>query len=154
MTTTKTKAKKTRHLPYGEVNTDLFLRVKKAILAEPKRLDMDTWLDTYDPKYYDEAPKCGTVGCIAGWAVVLTRVGREPKSMGPVEKTCADVLNMGFDKNVAARQLGLSYETMDKVFHLSNWPILFYRKWAHAKGREQQAQVVADYIDYICGEGE
>ncbi len=57
-------------------NVKLLRRVVKHIMAEPLRLNMDNYamdfpksMSQEDPDLY---PKCGTQGCIAGWAVMLT----------------------------------------------------------------------------------
>jgi hypothetical protein len=44
--------------------------VAEAILREPKRFDFGNWLEHIPAEH--GGPACGTVGCIAGWAVVLT----------------------------------------------------------------------------------
>jgi hypothetical protein len=56
---------------------DLLSDVCDVVLAEPKRLQMVTWLEFaasarkwLEP---DEIPVCGTVACVAGWAVILKR---------------------------------------------------------------------------------
>lgn len=46
--------------------------VAKLILAEPKRLDMSSYMGIYRAdearvSLYDELPRCGTVACAAGW---------------------------------------------------------------------------------------
>lgn len=50
-------------------------RVKRLILAEPKRVAMGTWLTRKeDDSAYVPAkgfPKCGAVGCIGGWTEEL-----------------------------------------------------------------------------------
>jgi hypothetical protein len=61
--------------------------VIESIRTDPARLDMDHWLPYYDHEssFVEHAPDedrtadCGTVGCLAGWCVVLRRhtlVGR------------------------------------------------------------------------------
>lgn len=60
------------------LNVELLLKIKAHILEEPKRLAMQDWLVTglkpgseYHGDIEDTVPDCGTVGCIAGWAVML-----------------------------------------------------------------------------------
>lgn len=69
------------------LNVELLRKVKRHILAEPKRLVMSEGLvygtagETYSPSAaYNEPddlpfPKCGTVGCIAGWTCVVGEKG-------------------------------------------------------------------------------
>lgn len=53
------------------MNVELLNRVKQHILEEPRRLDMDTIKCKVDPTL-EKNPPCGTVGCIAGWATILS----------------------------------------------------------------------------------
>lgn len=54
---------------------DLMSDISAYILEEPKRIDMTDWVETdmewIREQYETEGPVCGTVGCIAGNAVVL-----------------------------------------------------------------------------------
>jgi hypothetical protein len=55
---------------------ELLLQIRELILAEPLRLDMDSWITAFageGSSYHKTLPACGTVGCIAGWAAVLLR---------------------------------------------------------------------------------
>lgn len=57
-------------------NFRLLRRVIKHIKEEPKRLNMDILshhVEAFDPDF----PPCGTQGCIAGWACMLT--GTKPR---------------------------------------------------------------------------
>jgi hypothetical protein len=56
---------------------DVLERVAQLVEEEPARMDMSTWYGDYnnrldffcrDGHQYGEAPRCGTVGCIAGWS--------------------------------------------------------------------------------------
>lgn len=55
---------------------DLLEDVKEVIKVDPLRYDQTTWR-TVDygeaRKKYRDFPACGTVGCVAGWVVTLTR---------------------------------------------------------------------------------
>lgn len=53
------------------MNTKLLRRVAKHIAEEPKRLNMGMIAKTVDQENKN-SPKCGTVGCIAGWACLLS----------------------------------------------------------------------------------
>lgn len=52
---------------------DLVTDVIAAVLQEPRRLNMGFYLS--DTTGENDSPACGTVGCFAGWAIVL-RFGR------------------------------------------------------------------------------
>src|ERR1700739_464311 len=72
MATTKTKKKRVRGLNKEAVK--LLRQVKDHILEEPKRLSMGSWMVIYPTGFPTSAswlPACGTVGCIAGWTVLL-----------------------------------------------------------------------------------
>lgn len=50
------------------MNTKLLRQVRAHILDEPRRLRMEHGIM---PQHGKNAPACGTVGCIAGWTVIL-----------------------------------------------------------------------------------
>jgi hypothetical protein len=58
-------------LPRSRAKTayDLVSDVIRAILAEPKRVDMGVYRDKRLPE--DGGPACGTVACFAGWVNIL-----------------------------------------------------------------------------------
>lgn len=124
--------------PYGEVNVDLFQKVKEKILEEPRRFDMSVWgnhVPLLPPETY---PPCGTVACIAGWALLLES-GAEAKGFD----FCSPVK--------AAKVLALPLERRGEVFHAERWPDSFRARYQVAANPAEQAQVAADFIDYICG---
>lgn len=61
---------------------ELMEDVNRAILEEPKRLNMENWVSMFKgdelTRQYQE-PACGTVCCFAGWVVTLK--GRNPADM-------------------------------------------------------------------------
>jgi hypothetical protein len=69
---------KLQPIPRSKAKTayGLISDVIRAILAEPKRADMEVFADHVDPD--DGGPACGTVGCFAGWVCLLrgARMGR------------------------------------------------------------------------------
>ena len=63
-------------IPHSHATTswELLEDVVKTIDQEPKRFDWAIWTNT-DADYYlpaQDAPACGTTGCIAGWVNLLT----------------------------------------------------------------------------------
>jgi hypothetical protein len=64
------------------MNVKLLRRIQKHILAEPKRLDMGNFIVRKSDGLGSlvRFPKCGTVGCIAGWAVTLSTASGSPLS--------------------------------------------------------------------------
>src|SRR4051812_46510738 len=63
---------KNRHMPVSKAKTayELLGEIRKLILEEPLRYDQEKWLDV-GCLLHDREPKCGTVGCVAGWVVAL-----------------------------------------------------------------------------------
>ncbi len=122
------------------MNIDLLMSIKEKILEEPKRLNMSVWyckrdtvLSLWDV-YGKAEPPCGTVACIAGWALLLKG---EDVNRGNVAVRAMDALDIrGY-----ADQLFMPY---------SGWPETWRRKLTTYKaGSPEYAQVVAEYIDYF-----
>ena len=57
-----------------KINVKLLRKVRRHILAEPKRVNMGRFIyrKKDDPEMLEWWPACGTVACIAGWAVTLS----------------------------------------------------------------------------------
>lgn len=70
------KHRKQKELPLSNAKTaySLLQDVKKAILEEPKRVNMTTY---YKETTRRNAPACGTVGCFAGWVCILAGIRKE-----------------------------------------------------------------------------
>jgi hypothetical protein len=93
------RTKKLQVIPVSRAKTalGLILAVKKAILADPKRVDMGTVVeDSTNPDHYfgHQKPACGTVGCFAGWIGVLAK-GREWSLNGNVFSQVEALLGPG-----------------------------------------------------------
>ena len=118
------------------MNTELLLKVKQHILAEPKRLDMEKWCKKLTPEEIqslpNEYPQCGTIACIAGWTCVLGSSGA--KFGGEVMYTAEELLNI---------PMHASY----KLFYTQHWPEEFQQKYILAKTPQERAQVTAEVID-------
>lgn len=85
---------------------DLLDEVKVAILQEPARYNQSRWLaNVKDPGERDGSPLpgCGTIGCVAGWVVVLHR----PKLL---TAAFGDMGEESLVPKMAARILGLDSE--------------------------------------------
>ncbi len=65
-----------KKIPVSKATTawGLLRDVKRAITEEPKRANMGTYCCLQSPK--NNGPRCGTVGCFAGWVELLR--GYEP----------------------------------------------------------------------------
>lgn len=147
---TKIKTKKTRR-----INVRLLHRIQQHILEEPKRLDMGTFIERiaieriaaeeedYPEDYAKKFPTCGTIGCIAGWAVTLSsKEGREvPYADIPAK---------------AKRLLGLTPIQADRLFYASSWPNpLAYKIDNSNPQTKAHAKLTAKRIDrFIASKGE
>jgi hypothetical protein len=95
------------------INVKLLRKIQRHILEEPKRLDMECFIDRKaDYVTVHEFPKCGTVGCIAAWAVTCSTKEKVPYSK------IADR---------ARKLLGITYLQADRLFYASRWPERFKR---------------------------
>lgn len=124
------------------MNTRLLRKIKRLILAEPRR--MSSW---FYPNQTRSGPPCGTVGCIAGWAILL-----KGKTMG---ERLRCVIDKDFDiQRKAQIHLGLAAAQARRLFHANyhygkgaytNWP----RDWAYhiAHKPADKAKVVAKRIN-------
>lgn len=91
-------------LPKSKAKTayGLLSEVCAVVLAEPKRLRMSVPLRLNAHEFLDDAPICGTVGCVAGWTVMLKLAPREV-----IGSTC----------DAAATILGLTDTQASKLFY-------------------------------------
>lgn len=110
------------------MNTRLLHKVQKAILAEPRQFNMDTWFSYFDCEG-KPPPGCGTAACIGGWAIALS-------------------------KNLTPRVLGLTVGQADRLFVKYLWPTA-YRTRRAERTAKQYARNAAKRIDhFIKTEGE
>jgi hypothetical protein len=134
------------------VNVKLLRAVQRAILAEPSRLDMEVPLST-NPWDVERMPTCGTVGCIAGWALVLDKGGRtrkEPKAVADtiIKKAADPYLRWSQLRPKALKVLRLSPEQGQRLFQVENWPHELWEKHDDAGPQTKKAaQVTAARID-------
>ena len=130
------------------MNVRFLRRVKRHILEEPSRLRMTDvvrlgtpgtlahfcagWGEPVDQRI----PACGAVGCIAGWALILS--GRKDET--------ADMYD-------AAPLLGIkSPEVADTLFNVDYWPKDLGDKYKSAKTKKRRSELVAKRIDQFIEE--
>lgn len=125
-----------------KLNVRLLRRVKRHILAEPKRLLMAAYVMRGTPrKKFDgdngqqSFPQCGTVGCIAGWACLLSGNGEEQNAFDP-----------------AAALLNLTDPS--KLFFEGSWPLPFADQYQLAKTPAKRAKIAAARIEHLITTGE
>lgn len=128
-----------------KLNVRLIRKVIKHILAEPRRYFQEDTIATGRPGkmiYGEEAngtfAKCGTAGCIAGWAYMLSR--KDP------DRNSSEVLAEGRDA------LGLTSDQADVLFTgdaRGAWPSPFNQKYGEAKTQRGKARVAARLLEKV-----
>lgn len=130
------------------MNTKLLLKVKRHILAEPKRIDMDIPVSTSEWRHL--MPPCGTVGCIAGWTVILAnRKGREAPTKTWERFESKEIISDYTWQTVrrhAIRLLRLTDRQATVLFHVPQWPQEFLDAYEKAKRPSTRAKVTAGMI--------
>ena len=135
------------------MNVKLLKSVKQAILKTPARLNMGQWID-----HDDKTAPCGTAACLAGHAVVLSRMQRKTgtwieRSKG-LSRYSVEIQAMGL--------LGLDHSQARKLFYVRCWPPQF-KSAVHAipnvcaetgethrpSDRQKMAKITAKRIDYF-----
>jgi hypothetical protein len=136
---------------YPNLNVKLLRKIQTHILESPNRLMMGDIISYYPPgtslqegRVTYTVPSCGTVACIAGWALVLTGTKGD------------------FHLNTAAKLLGIPYEDElfggipyedewfgSDLFFVSRWPEKFKRGWKKAKTPKGRARITVRCIDYF-----
>lgn len=158
--------------PLDDGAKEILLKVKAAILEEPRRLVMGQWGKLVDPELplrtadvfpgqlqEREAPPCGTIGCIAGWTTVL---GLPKERLTYIERHGQKVVDIGrFDTEEEAKfLLRLNRHQADALFLLpqwqresNTWPPTYAKAYEEAETPEGRAQVAAGYIDFVIEKG-
>jgi hypothetical protein len=120
------------------MNVKLLRKVKRYILAEPKRLFMASY---FVRKYqYGEMlngrdfAKCGTAACIAGWTLLLNKLDPYFVEAG-AHDTAADLLGINCDQALL-------------LFEPRKWPEKF-EKGLNDDGKLSTAKVAAARIEHF-----
>jgi hypothetical protein len=132
------------------MNVKLLKKIKREILKEPLRFNMDFWIGTND-----RTAPCHTTACIAGWATILDIKRVQPKKSWAeigtiVEENLTDQDRFCED---GAAKLGLSPYQTQVLFYERNWPKQFQdnfggRETKRAK-RLRRAKLAAARIDHF-----
>lgn len=122
-----------------KLNVRLLRRIQKHILAEPRRLNMRDWNTTLrDPRNLpDEMPPCGTVGCIAGWATMLS--GKKPRTRHGFARMGCELLGItGWSGDPTDM---LRYDSQArKLFVVDYWPLKYQHRYDKADTLSGQAR--------------
>lgn len=116
------------------MNTELLLKVKAAILAEPLNFDMTDW---FMP---DKESPCGTTACIAGHAAVIS-IGAESLKEGQ-RYWFEELPNIG-------EILGCDFWQKGRLCYVEQWPEDFLDRYLKADNRTERALIAADRIDHF-----
>lgn len=123
-------------------NKPLFAKIIKHIRAEPEALDMSRYVRSAQGC----EGACGTVGCIAGWAVILAEPVMEPLLLSAFNVLRCEtdyqsdryLKASGLLDSVPDRArlwLEISAHQCHVLFHVSNWPMKFQLSYEKAKSR-------------------
>lgn len=152
------------------MNIPLLKEIRKEILAEPQRLDMNHWINPDD-----NTASCGTAACVAGWAVILTM--RKEDRRKSWQKIAYEIwksqavdwsgASSRWPTEVAGRErLGLSASEADRLFFVEEWPYKFRKPFSalndyfediedeadlkeRLKLRKQMARIAANRISHF-----
>lgn len=125
----------------------LLRKVAKHILAEPKRYDQHNWIlkgssilsKSAVHNYEDDIPRCGTVGCLAGWICVLTGSKTRTKH----QEVAAAALGMPYKE-------GIAEHITDKLFLcVRYWPDTYRLAYENANGHADRAKAAANRIEHF-----
>ncbi len=124
------------------MNTELLLKVKAAILADPLKFDMCAFFTA------DESSPCGTTACIAGHAVAI--------DSGELDLSKWNQFSSYHFKGQSV--LGLDDGQSNRLFYSEAWPRELYDRYidaSEASNRPLVASISAERIDhFIATNGE
>lgn len=125
----------------------LLRKVKKHILAEPRRIYMDGFAIKADADVVWEKniklPACGTVGCIGGWTVMLS----DKRMMRSKKQREVDTFIKGGFHEAASKLLGLTAnDTWNLFYRYGEW-------WPENGTPMQKAKATAARIDRFIVSG-
>lgn len=152
----------------AKLNRKLIEKVIKHIEEEPQRLDMDVWVEKVNDKSrhdrieYGDAedlqPACGTVGCIAGWAMLLDQPAKRRKELfAMTPKRFIRALFGGDFSEVSrrgAKLLGIEEGDQDAVFMTDYWPEPFGDKFRAANTQKKRAKITVARLKHLLRTGE
>ena len=123
------------------MNTKLLRKIQNHILAEPKRLDMGIFIvrkenhRKLEVQLLHDYPKCGTVGCIAGWAVTLSTKEKVP--YGKIQARAAALLD-------------ITEPQAERLFYETFWPAKFQEQLENSDEQTRaHARATSARIDHF-----
>lgn len=118
------------------MNVELLNRVVEKFRRFPDTLWMNTW--AVKTEVSKEAP-CGTIGCIAANAAMLTY-------KIPLENVGSPDIPW---PTMGKEALELSNEQADRLFYLRSWPERFARAYHYAVSAAARVEVLADRVQHF-----
>lgn len=134
-------------MPKLKINVKLLRQIQRAIKKEPRRFEMESWVNIFD----SIAP-CETTACIAGHAIIIDfmRKGGTWKRGGRKLYDRIDARRLtGLTQYRAGKLLGLEAVQSSRLFHLSEWPKRFHGRFGRALTRRAQGAVAIARIDHF-----
>lgn len=111
-------------------------RVIERILEEPRRFDMHVIGKKVDVRYSFNPPPCGTVGCLAGWALIEDALMRKVRSPFVTKEneygdtvTCIPTGHDDLWQKKAEKLFGIPLNTGDTLFRLNCWPARYQKMY-------------------------
>lgn len=142
------------------MNVKLLRKIEEHILAEPKRLDMNFFVHKeglkgnglYEKGLLDAAryPACGTMGCIAGWAKLLSTpelISLDVKLPLARQKFMEEFRSGGRTiEAIAADLLEISATQAGRLFYVESWPEEFEEQYNAAEERDNLLEAAATTV--------
>lgn len=151
-------------MPLHKDAVDLLEKVIVTILEEPRRLEMAEWGTKYSPaevERNENAPPCGTQGCIAGWVRILGDKTFLPGLVEYMEQCEYRLYDFSGDTaDEAMKLLHISINQAERLFYLpgwsgveTGWPREFATAYRLADTPAQKAEITARRIRHFITTG-
>lgn len=128
------------------VNVPLLEKVRDLILATPRSINMDKWLDV---DMQEDETACGTTACIAGHVLLCS--GFHVKNHYFADQNGHIMSFERVPKEAALLIGGEAPEGSHPLFWQHRWPGDFQERLWRAEGPKEYAEIVAEVIDnYIA----
>ncbi len=135
------------------MNKPLLRKVIAVIEAEPRRIRMESWYSSQLSK--QEVPRCGTVGCIAGWALLLDARHKPESYAATMKRVKARNYESTYTYHEqAAKVVGLSVARSYRLFFTYGWPEHLFAAYHVAKTPAERACAVVRRIKHFMRTGE
>ena len=125
------------------MNTKLLRRVAKHISEEPRRFDMGYMTTPLDEIPKRRQPPCGTVACIAGWALILSKKAKYNNEEFPVDSNGNQL------GAIQAAQLLQIPNWGTNLFYVDDWPRSFRAQYTKARTAKRRADIAVARIEHF-----